>query len=68
VDNFPGGLELAYYVLGNLEVISQAAHDHVAACACEDGCPACIGLSEEKGMKSTVLALLERICAEREQR
>lgn len=64
LDNFPAGLELAYFVLANLEVISQSAYDHVASCTCSDGCPACIGIPEETGLKSAVLALLERISVE----
>ncbi len=67
VDNFPGGLELSYYVLSNLEVISQAAHDHVASCPCEDGCPACIGLSEETNVKTGVIELLQRIYTEKQK-
>jgi DEAD/DEAH box helicase domain-containing protein len=38
----------------------RAAHDVVAHCACERGCPACVGPAEEVGMlgKETALAVL----------
>ena len=60
-DQFPGGLDLSYYVLKNLNVIIGAAKDHVTACSCNDGCPACIGLSEEKSVKPLVINLLHQI-------
>ncbi|MBW7858407.1 MAG: DUF1998 domain-containing protein, partial [Leptonema sp. (in: Bacteria)] len=61
VDNFPGGLELSYYVLVNLSVIADAAYQHVSNCNCDDGCPACIGLSEEKNVKPLVLVVLKQL-------
>ena len=61
VDNFPGGLDLSYYVLANLSVIADAAYQHVSNCNCEDGCPACIGLSEEQNVKILAQGLLKQL-------
>lgn len=60
-DNFPGGLELSYFILQNIERIASAAAEHTRNCPCDNGCPACIGMSEESNVKTEVIALLDQI-------
>lgn len=60
-DNFPGGLDLSYFVLRNLEGIALAAAHQVSQCACEFGCPACTGITDEAGVKAEVATFLETI-------
>ena len=43
----------------------RRAREQVAACACQDGCPSCVGPGGENGYggKRETLALLENLCA-----
>jgi len=41
-DGIPGGAGLAAQAFRDLEQLVRKTLDHVAACACDDGCPACI--------------------------
>lgn len=45
-DSFPGGLELSFRVLENLPVLAMSAVDMIERCACEHGCPSCVGLPD----------------------
>jgi DEAD/DEAH box helicase domain-containing protein len=42
-DKFPGGLGFSQRAFDELEVLLKSARDLVAECACEDGCPSCVG-------------------------
>lgn len=42
-DRFPGGMGFARRCLDSVDRILAAARDIVAACACRDGCPSCVG-------------------------
>ncbi|GIX41736.1 MAG: putative ATP-dependent helicase YprA [Leptospiraceae bacterium] len=43
-DNFPGGLEISYFIYRNFETILEETINNIKHCDCEKGCPACIGL------------------------
>jgi len=43
-DRYPGGLGFAEQGYARLEELASAALDHLMACACEAGCPSCVGL------------------------
>ncbi|HET7225698.1 MAG TPA: DEAD/DEAH box helicase [Candidatus Eisenbacteria bacterium] len=43
-DRYPGGLGFAEQGWARLDELAAAARDHLLACECHDGCPACVGL------------------------
>jgi DEAD/DEAH box helicase domain-containing protein len=43
-DRFPGGLGLAERAFEQLEQLLAIAHELIAGCPCESGCPSCVGL------------------------
>jgi DEAD/DEAH box helicase domain-containing protein len=59
-DTVQGGVGLSEVLFRSHRELLRAAHDVVAHCACERGCPACVGPAEEVGMlgKETALAVL----------
>jgi DEAD/DEAH box helicase domain-containing protein len=62
-DRIPGGVALAVSLFRAQREIVRAARLVLAGCACEFGCPACIGPLEEVGPlgKPTALAVLTRL-------
>ena len=42
-DRYPGGMGYARRCLERIDEILAATRDLIAACACEDGCPSCVG-------------------------
>jgi len=48
-DAVPGGVGYARRIYDQWEEIRVAALDHVAACACQHGCPSCVGAAVESG-------------------
>ena len=62
-DNYPGGIGLSeplYRLHDRLLAESRAL---IAACACRDGCPSCVGPAGEVGSrgKEVALAILEAV-------
>jgi len=49
-DKYPGGVGLSKKLFNMLEPLLQAVYDHISSCACEKGCPACIGPPLEAGL------------------
>jgi ATP-dependent helicase YprA (DUF1998 family) len=47
-DNFPGGLEISYFIYNNFETILEETIRNINICDCEKGCPACIGLAYQQ--------------------
>jgi DEAD/DEAH box helicase domain-containing protein len=43
-DRYPGGLGFCEQGWARLDELARAALDHLDACGCADGCPACVGL------------------------
>lgn len=62
-DRIPGGVGLPVALFRSHREIVRAAREVLARCACEHGCPACIGPLEEVGPlgKQTALAVLARL-------
>jgi len=60
-DTVQGGVGLSEVLFRSHRELLRAAHDVVAHCACEHGCPACVGPAEEVGMlgKQTAAEVLE---------
>ena len=59
-DQVSGGVGLARHLAERFEEVAAAARDVVAECACEQGCPACVGPPGEMGVsgKAEAAALL----------
>ena len=59
-DRIPGGVGLPVALMQNHHAVLGAAREILARCACDQGCPACIGPVEEVGPlgKETALAVL----------
>jgi DEAD/DEAH box helicase domain-containing protein len=48
-DSYPGGIGFSRKLYEMHSTLLEAAHELVAACACEDGCPSCVGPVMETG-------------------
>ncbi len=62
-DKYPGGVGLSKKVYGLDHLVMKAAREHISNCACENGCPTCIGPPLEAGLfgKSSALKILKLI-------
>jgi len=60
-DNFPGGIGLSRPLYEIREQVLAAADGLIRSCACEDGCPSCVGPVVHG--KAVALALLETLHA-----
>ena len=56
-DHMPGGVGIAERIYERAEELIVRAQKLIAGCACEDGCPACVGPTEESGTNRRGLAL-----------
>ena len=66
-DMYPGGTGLSESLLDNIDKIFPACLELVDRCACEHGCPSCIGPDSEErrkedNRKEAVLGFLRGIC------
>jgi len=59
-DKFQGGIGLSKKLFSIDQVILRAVRDHIAACECDSGCPACTGPVLEEGLygKKSALKIL----------
>jgi len=64
-DNIPGGLGLSEYLYEIHSDLLLQAHETVANCGCENGCPSCVGPIGEEGSggKAETLAILKALIA-----
>ncbi len=64
-ENIPGGVGLSEKLFNEHEPLWAACLEHLRSCACEDGCPSCVGPSMEVGSegKSGAIRLLEFMLA-----
>jgi DEAD/DEAH box helicase domain-containing protein len=60
-ERYPGGVGMSARLFEIAGAVLDAAHELVARCACESGCPSCVGPALEVGEegKAMVLRLLE---------
>jgi DEAD/DEAH box helicase domain-containing protein len=60
-DHYPGGVGFAGKLYQAHDSILEAARQVVADCACDDGCPSCVGPPGEsgRGARTSVLALID---------
>jgi DEAD/DEAH box helicase domain-containing protein len=66
-DNVGNALGFSERLFELHDELMAAAHELVAACGCQDGCPSCVGPGGEqgRGAKRETLALLETLAAQR---
>lgn len=65
-DSYPGGIGLSDKVYENSEVILHETISMIENCACESGCPSCIGTeSATKTAKSDAKQLLGQFCKQK---
>ena len=62
-DNYPGGIGLSEPLYRLHARLLAESRSLIAACACHDGCPSCVGPAGEAGTrgKEVALALLDAI-------
>jgi DEAD/DEAH box helicase domain-containing protein len=62
-DNYPGGIGLSEPLYGLHERLLAESLALIRGCACEDGCPSCVGPAGEIGLhgKEVALAILQAI-------
>jgi DEAD/DEAH box helicase domain-containing protein len=65
-DAYPGGIGFSDPLFQRHELLLGRTRELIASCACERGCPSCVGPAGEKSerTKQAALALLERLCGE----
>ncbi|MCY0869704.1 MAG: DEAD/DEAH box helicase, partial [Firmicutes bacterium] len=54
-DRYPGGIGLARHVFDIVATLAREAHDLIAGCGCEAGCPSCIGGQPDEGSRDSLL-------------
>ncbi len=64
-DKVQGGVGLSDLLYERHREVLAAALEVVSRCACEQGCPVCVGPPEESGVlgKATAIGILEHLCA-----
>ncbi|UCG62587.1 MAG: DEAD/DEAH box helicase [Candidatus Zixiibacteriota bacterium] len=64
-ENVPGGVGLSEKLFNEHERLFESCYQHVKKCACDEGCPTCVGPPMEvgEGGKDGVLKLLEFMLA-----
>jgi DEAD/DEAH box helicase domain-containing protein len=64
-DAYPGGIGFSEPLFRAHELLVQKTRELIAACACEQGCPSCVGPSGDLAprAKEAALAILDRLCA-----
>jgi DEAD/DEAH box helicase domain-containing protein len=64
-DAYPGGIGLSEPLYRIHHQLVRKTRELIAGCACESGCPSCVGPAGETGAraKEAALAILDRLCA-----
>ena len=62
-DAIPGGVGLAEKLFEVREALLESCLAQLASCACEDGCPGCVGAQAERGSRAKKAArmMLEQV-------
>ena len=63
-DAYPGGIGFSEPLFRVCDVLLEKTRELIAGCACEHGCPSCVGPVGERGErgKQAALAILGRLC------
>jgi DEAD/DEAH box helicase domain-containing protein len=64
-DAYPGGIGFSEPLFRTHELLMQKTRELISACACEQGCPSCVGPAGDLAprAKEAALAILDRLCA-----
>jgi DEAD/DEAH box helicase domain-containing protein len=64
-DAYPGGIGFSEPLFRTHALLVQKTRELIAACACEQGCPSCVGPAGDLAprAKEAALAILDRLCA-----
>jgi len=63
-DAYSGGIGFSEPLFRVHHLLVRKTRELIAGCACENGCPSCVGPAGEKGerTKEAALAVLEKLC------
>ncbi len=63
-DAYPGGIGFSEPLFRAHDLLIRRTRELIAACACEDGCPSCVGPAGDLAprAKEAALAILDRLC------
>jgi DEAD/DEAH box helicase domain-containing protein len=63
-DAYPGGIGFSEPLFRVHDLLVRKTRELIAGCACENGCPSCVGPAGDKGerTKEAALAILEKLC------
>ena len=63
-DAYPGGIGFSEPLFRAHGLLIQKTRELIAACACDQGCPSCVGPAGDLApqAKEAALAILERLC------
>jgi DEAD/DEAH box helicase domain-containing protein len=63
-DAYPGGIGFSEPLFRTHDLLIQKTRELISACACEQGCPSCVGPAGDLAprAKEAALALLDRLC------
>src|SRR6202045_1365537 len=64
-DAYPGGIGFSEPLFRTHDLLMQKTRELISACACEQGCPSCVGPAGDLAprAKEAALATLDRLCA-----
>jgi DEAD/DEAH box helicase domain-containing protein len=64
-DAYPGGIGFSEPLFHARAVLVRQTRELISACACDDGCPSCVGPAGDLAprTKEAALAILDRLCA-----
>jgi DEAD/DEAH box helicase domain-containing protein len=64
-DAYPGGIGFSEPLFRTRALLVQKTRELISACACEQGCPSCVGPAGDLAprAKEAALAILDRLCA-----
>jgi len=64
-DAYPGGIGFSEPLFRTHDLLMQKTRELISACACEQGCPSCVGPAGDLAPRSkeAALAILDRLCA-----
>ena len=62
-DQFPGGIGLSESLYRQESILLKNSFEHVSTCACQEGCPSCVGPAGENGIggKKETEAILAKL-------
>jgi len=63
-DAYPGGIGFSEPLFRAHDLLIRKTRELIAACACDEGCPSCVGPAGDLAprAKEAALAILDRLC------